>query len=43
MSRLAEIKGFVLDEFAPDTRADELADDFDLLDNGIVDSSGCCG
>lgn len=40
MSRLAEIKRFVLDEFAPDVRADELADDFDLLDNGIVDSLG---
>lgn len=40
MSRLAEIKRFVLDEFAPDVGADDLADDFDLLDNGIVDSLG---
>ncbi|WP_436500848.1 phosphopantetheine-binding protein [Actinokineospora sp. HUAS TT18] len=40
MSRLAEIKRFVLAEFAPDVRADELADDFDLLDNGVVDSLG---
>ncbi|HVK19785.1 MAG TPA: acyl carrier protein [Actinokineospora sp.] len=40
MSRLAEIKRFVLAEFAPDVRADELADNFDLLDNGVVDSLG---
>ncbi|CRK58859.1 hypothetical protein [Alloactinosynnema sp. L-07] len=40
MSRLAEIKRFVLAEFAPDVGADELADDFDLLDNGVVDSLG---
>ncbi|MGW5049989.1 phosphopantetheine-binding protein [Actinokineospora sp. NPDC004072] len=44
MSRLAEIKGlvagFVVAEFAPDVRPGDIADDFDLLDSGVVDSLG---
>ena len=35
-----EIKRFIVTEFAPDVRADELDADFDLLDNGVVDSLG---
>jgi acyl carrier protein len=39
VSRRAEIKQFVLSEFAPDVRSDELDDDCDLL-KSIIDSLG---
>jgi len=35
-----EIKRFVVRQFADDVAVDDLADDFDLLDNGVVDSLG---
>lgn len=38
MSPSPEIKTFIIENFAPDVRPDELADDYDLLDNGVVDS-----
>ncbi|SES42907.1 phosphopantetheine-binding protein [Actinokineospora terrae] len=40
MSRIDEITRYVVAEFAPDIRADELDADYDLLDNGVVDSLG---
>jgi len=33
-----EVKSFIVEKFAPDVRVDELDDDYDLLDNGVVDS-----
>lgn len=35
-----EIKRFVVAQFADDVTVDDLADDFDLLDNGVIDSLG---
>ncbi|GLZ43080.1 acyl carrier protein [Actinokineospora sp. NBRC 105648] len=40
MSRPDEITRFVVAEFAPDIRPEELDPDFDLLENGVVDSLG---
>ncbi|MET9621871.1 MULTISPECIES: acyl carrier protein [unclassified Streptomyces] len=40
MDRRAEIKQFVIDEFAVGISADELPDDYDLLANGVIDSLG---
>lgn len=34
------VKAFIVEEFLPDVPAGELADDHDLLENGIVDSLG---
>ncbi|MEU9235226.1 phosphopantetheine-binding protein [Streptomyces subrutilus] len=34
------IKSFLIQEFIPDVRASELATDYDLLANGVVDSLG---
>ncbi|QDY80669.1 acyl carrier protein [Streptomyces qinzhouensis] len=34
------IKNFLIEEFLPDVAASELADDYDLLTNGVVDSLG---
>jgi acyl carrier protein len=36
----AEIRTFVVEEFLPDVPAEDLADDDDLLANGIIDSLG---
>ncbi|WP_018680900.1 phosphopantetheine-binding protein [Actinokineospora enzanensis] len=38
--RITEITRYVVAEFAPDVRPDELDPDFDLLDSGVVDSLG---
>ncbi|MEU9886152.1 acyl carrier protein [Sphaerisporangium sp. NPDC051017] len=40
MSMEAEIKQFIVTNFAPDVPADELPADLDLLDKGVVDSLG---
>lgn len=40
MERRAEIKKFLIEEFALDISADELPDDYDLLANGVIDSLG---
>jgi acyl carrier protein len=37
---IEEIKAFVIEEFAPDVSKDELANDLDLLKNGVIDSLG---
>ncbi|WP_329297177.1 phosphopantetheine-binding protein [Streptomyces sp. NBC_00659] len=34
------VKEFVLREFLPDVPADDLADDLDLMANGVIDSLG---
>jgi acyl carrier protein len=40
MSRIEEITTYVVAEFAPDIRVDELDADYDLLNNGVVHSLG---
>ncbi|WBB79879.1 phosphopantetheine-binding protein [Micromonospora sp. WMMD882] len=40
MSHEAEIRQFIVSAFAPDIPLDQLPDDLDLLDTGIVDSLG---
>jgi acyl carrier protein len=40
MSHEAEIRQFIVSAFAPDIPVDQLPDDLDLLDSGIVDSLG---
>lgn len=40
MSHEAEIRQFIVSAFAPDIPTDQLPDDLDLLDTGIVDSLG---
>jgi acyl carrier protein len=40
MDNTQTITRFVIDEFLPDVRADQLAPDYDLLDNGVIDSLG---
>ena len=40
MSTEPEIRQFIVTNFASDIAADELPDDLDLLDNGVVDSLG---
>jgi acyl carrier protein len=37
---LHEIKSYIVAEFAPDVTVDELDADYDLLENGVVDSLG---
>ncbi|MDG4762658.1 phosphopantetheine-binding protein [Solwaraspora sp. WMMD406] len=34
------IKSFLISEFMPDVTASELANDYDLLANGVIDSLG---
>jgi acyl carrier protein len=34
------VKEFIVREFLPDVPADELADDLDLMANGVIDSLG---
>jgi len=40
MSHVDTIKRFVIEEFLPDVRADELSVDQDLLESGVLDSLG---
>ncbi|MFF2041107.1 acyl carrier protein [Kitasatospora sp. NPDC048239] len=40
MSNTATIKRFLIEEFLPDVSADQLADDHDLLSDGVIDSLG---
>lgn len=40
MSRMWEIKEFVVKEFAPDLEPGALADDYDLMDGAVMDSLG---
>ncbi|MFE4357765.1 acyl carrier protein [Kitasatospora sp. NPDC056800] len=40
MSNIAQIKRFLIDEFLPDITPDQLADDHDLLSDGVIDSLG---
>ncbi|MFI5756912.1 acyl carrier protein [Streptomyces sp. NPDC051569] len=40
MSHVGTIKQFVIEEFLPDISAEELADDHDLLSDGVIDSLG---
>jgi acyl carrier protein len=38
MAEVQDIKRFIVAEFAPDVAVDELDADYDLLENGVVDS-----
>jgi acyl carrier protein len=40
MSNTATIKQFLIEEFLPDLTPGELADDHDLLSDGVIDSLG---
>ncbi|WP_081236260.1 phosphopantetheine-binding protein [Streptomyces viridosporus] len=40
MSNTATIKQFLIEEFLPDLTQDQLADDHDLLSDGVIDSLG---
>lgn len=40
MRGVREIKHYITSEFAPDVTIDQLDADYDLLENGIVDSLG---
>ncbi|MGH3973505.1 MAG: phosphopantetheine-binding protein [Pseudonocardiaceae bacterium] len=40
MSRIGTIKHFVIEEFLPDVSANELSVEYDLLENGVIDSLG---
>jgi acyl carrier protein len=40
VASLNEIKSYIIAEFAPDVSIDELDADYDLLENGVVDSLG---
>lgn len=40
MSNSDAIKDYIVREFVPDITADDLADDYDLIANGVVDSLG---
>ncbi|WP_053732352.1 acyl carrier protein [Nocardia sp. NRRL S-836] len=40
MSTENEVKRFIVTTFAPDVTPDQLPSDYDLLDNGVVDSLG---
>lgn len=40
MSYQAEIREYIVTTFAPDIAADELPDDLDLFDAGVIDSLG---
>ena len=40
METTATVTQFIVDEFAPDIDASELDPDYDLLENGIIDSLG---
>lgn len=36
----SEIKSFIIDEFVPGGRPDELSDDANLIETGVIDSLG---
>lgn len=40
MAHKTEIKQFIVSSFAPDVVPEDIADDFDLLETGTVDSLG---
>jgi acyl carrier protein len=40
MNNEVTIKSYLIGEFMPDVQASELANDYDLLANGVVDSLG---
>ncbi|MDH6128150.1 acyl carrier protein [Kitasatospora sp. GP82] len=40
MTTSAEIKEFITAKFLPDTDPAELTDDYDLVENGVIDSLG---
>jgi acyl carrier protein len=40
MSHEHAVKKFIASNFAPDVRESDIADDYDLLANGVVDSLG---
>jgi acyl carrier protein len=40
MSDALAIKRFIVAEFAPDARPEDIDDDYDLLANGVIDSLG---
>ncbi|GAA1646832.1 phosphopantetheine-binding protein [Actinoplanes couchii] len=40
MTNIDTIRQFVLEEFLPDVPADQLANDLDLMESGVVDSLG---
>ncbi|MEW1550436.1 phosphopantetheine-binding protein [Streptomyces tsukubensis] len=40
MNNVTLVKNFLIQEFMPDVQASELAGDYDLLANGVVDSLG---
>ncbi|SDS32543.1 acyl carrier protein [Actinoplanes derwentensis] len=40
MNNIATIRQFVIEEFLPDVPADQLTDDLDLMESGVVDSLG---
>ncbi|MFJ6777565.1 acyl carrier protein [Kitasatospora sp. NPDC091257] len=40
MSNIDRIKRFLIEEFLPDITPDQLADDHDLLSDGVIDSLG---
>jgi acyl carrier protein len=40
MDHTATIRGFIVEEFLPDVPAETLADGYDLLAGGVIDSLG---
>ncbi|MER7412783.1 MULTISPECIES: acyl carrier protein [Streptomyces] len=40
MSHIETIKQFIVEEFLPDVTPQQLADDHDLLSDGVIDSLG---
>lgn len=40
MASVHEIKSYIVGEFVPEVSVDELDADYDLLENGVVDSLG---
>ena len=40
MAYSTTIKQFLVDEFLPDVNESDIAEEFDLIDNGVIDSLG---
>ena len=40
MQTILNVKDFIISEFLPDSDANQLADDLDLFEHGIIDSLG---
>ena len=40
MSHSTNVRQFIIDQFVPETHSDEIPDDLNLIDNGIIDSLG---